>query len=457
MTHTIRQHHLHVEFNGSEAEGLALQSRLSALCNDGIFPALEKALDRCAPAEGRLSFDRLYLDAGVLSLDRLEHDLVGLVADAVEKAIREQTSTQESASADSPFHHNAQQKKESQTLVDAFIHFLETGRLPWSFHLPAGYTLETMLQASPPGAIEAGPIKQVLTNVNARKRLVNQFSAPFLDQLLELLSPDSKKQFDQVLSKFKKEKDLQSGDDVLIEKILRGLVLEKVVAGQVLRGNEEGQVFSEKELVAVLSELINDSEGLLSLRPRALSPATDRAEGQESKTRSINNTEITEGIYIDNAGMVLLHPFLPMIFEALGISKEDKILQPERALVLLHFLVTGLDCPPEYDLVLPKICCGLPLETPVETNLALTQEEKEEAEALLNAVIRHWASLGDSSPDALRGTFLCRQGKISRRDDTNWLLQVERQGFDILLDRLPWGIGLIKLPWMQETLWVEWN
>jgi hypothetical protein len=181
--------------------------------------------------------------------------------------------------------------------------------------------------------------------------------------------------------------------------------------------------------------------------------------GEESATLNHlrYSTDEIEGLYLDNAGLVILHPFLPMFFEALGISKYGVLLQPERALALLHFLATGHEHPPEYDLVLPKICCGVSLETPVEMNLVLTQEEKEEAEALLNAVIRHWESLGDSSPDALRGTFLCRQGKISRRNDTNWLLQVERQSFDILLDRLPWGIGLIKLPWMQETLWVEWN
>jgi hypothetical protein len=51
---------------------------------------------------------------------------------------------------------------------------------------------------------------------------------------------------------------------------------------------------------------------------------------------------------------------------------------------------------------------------------------------------------------------LQRAGKLSRVDD-GWLLQIEQKGVDVLLSYLPWGIGLIKLPWMTELLYVEWG
>src|SRR5262249_41296575 len=110
-----------------------------------------------------------------------------------------------------------------------------------------------------------------------------------------------------------------------------------------------------------------------------------------------------------------------------------------------------------YELILPKILCNVPLETPVESNLELTPAEREEAAALLEAVIRHWEALRNTSVDGLRGTFLIRPGKVSLRDDGDWLLQVESKSYDILLDQLPWGIGMIKLPWMERMLWVEWR
>jgi hypothetical protein len=43
------------------------------------------------------------------------------------------------------------------------------------------------------------------------------------------------------------------------------------------------------------------------------------------------------------------------------------------------------------------------------------------------------------------------------REDGDWVLQVEANTADILLDQLPWGISMIKLPWMGMMLWVEWR
>jgi hypothetical protein len=65
--------------------------------------------------------------------------------------------------------------------------------------------------------------------------------------------------------------------------------------------------------------------------------------------------------------------------------------------------------------------------------------------------------LRNTSPDGLRGTFLIRSGKLCLRDGGDWSLQVESNSFDILLDQLPWGISMIKLPWMEKMLWVEWR
>lgn len=162
------------------------------------------------------------------------------------------------------------------------------------------------------------------------------------------------------------------------------------------------------------------------------------------------------GIYIDHAGLVLLHPFLPQFFRGLGVANDEILLRPNRALYLLHFLATGEHAAPEYDLVLPKVLCGLPIESVTEPEEALRAEEEEEISALLMAVIRHWDVLRNTSPEGLRETFLKRSGKLSQRGNGDWQLQVESKGYDILLDQLPWGISMIKLHWMPRMLWVEW-
>ena len=167
--------------------------------------------------------------------------------------------------------------------------------------------------------------------------------------------------------------------------------------------------------------------------------------------------DVKEGVYINCAGIILLHPFLPRFFETLGIASEDNLLQPERALCLLHYLATGQTVAPEYELLLPKLLCNVPFEQPTESNVNLTPEEIEESAALLDAVVGHWSALQNTSADSLRGTFLLRPGKLSERGDGDWLLQVENRTFDILLDQLPWGFGMVKLPWMDKVLRVEWR
>jgi hypothetical protein len=163
------------------------------------------------------------------------------------------------------------------------------------------------------------------------------------------------------------------------------------------------------------------------------------------------------GLYVENAGLVLLHPFLPQLFRALKIAGDDELLRPGEALRLLHYLATGLEDAPEYELALPKILCGLQPANLAGEAAPITDEEREESEALLAAVVRHWEALKNTGIDALRETFLKRDGKLTRWHDGGWLLQVESKSVDILLDSLPWGISMIRLPWMARMLRVEWR
>jgi hypothetical protein len=75
---------------------------------------------------------------------------------------------------------------------------------------------------------------------------------------------------------------------------------------------------------------------------------------------------------------------------------------------------------------------------------------------MLSEVIRHWSVLKNTSVAGLRETFLQREGRISPAAN-GWKLQIERKTVDVLLGKLPWGIGIIKLPWMNELMYVDWN
>ena len=74
---------------------------------------------------------------------------------------------------------------------------------------------------------------------------------------------------------------------------------------------------------------------------------------------------------------------------------------------------------------------------------------------VLLSVIEHWNILQNTSVEGLRQSFLQRNGKLSY-NGSEWLLQVEQQPYDMLLQHLPWNISMIKLPWMEQMLKTEW-
>jgi hypothetical protein len=169
------------------------------------------------------------------------------------------------------------------------------------------------------------------------------------------------------------------------------------------------------------------------------------------------DAEVTE-LYVTNAGLVLLHPFLSRLFDNLGLTNGgifvDKQLK-DKALTVLHYLATGETRALEYHLMLPKLLCQMPFNQPISGHWALSEEEKTTCDGLLEVAIEYWSALGKTSPEGLREAFLQRKGKLIHRP-SGWLLQVERTTIDVLVDRLPWGLGVVKLPWMRDFMTVEW-
>jgi hypothetical protein len=165
-------------------------------------------------------------------------------------------------------------------------------------------------------------------------------------------------------------------------------------------------------------------------------------------------------IPIHAAGAVLLHPFIGSFFgrldllEAPGRFRDRHAM--ERAVLLVHHLVTGADEAPEPETILFKLLCGMPFSTPLPRRTEIGAREREEAQSLLTSVVTYWHRLGQTTPTALREAFLLRPGQLQRRDD-QWRLAVERRGVDILLDHLPWALSWVKTPFMHAPLTVDWR
>ncbi len=177
-----------------------------------------------------------------------------------------------------------------------------------------------------------------------------------------------------------------------------------------------------------------------------------------------NNTyKIPESIYVANAGLVLLSPYLVVVFSRLGWmdkgqwkTEETLPLPQQKALHLLQYLAFEGKNPAEYDLALNKLLCGLPLGEVAEKEIELTTAEQETANGLLSAVIKQWVAMQNSSLLNFRVSFLQRTGRLTFHED-HWELHVEQRAYDVLLDRLPWAFHLVKLAWMPLPLFVYWR
>lgn len=165
--------------------------------------------------------------------------------------------------------------------------------------------------------------------------------------------------------------------------------------------------------------------------------------------------DIREGIFINNAGLVIVASFLPMLFKKLLLVNQNGITDRSRAVMLVQYLASGKEIVAEFELGLAKILCGLEMETAIDTTVILSEEEKQEATELLLSAIEYWSILGNTSVQGLRDSFLLRDGKLSF-DKNEWLLQVEQRSYDMLLQNLPWNISMIKLAWMPAMLKTEW-
>src|SRR5690606_802008 len=177
----------------------------------------------------------------------------------------------------------------------------------------------------------------------------------------------------------------------------------------------------------------------------------------KNQTKSIEAEE-KEGVYVQYSGIILLHPFLPSFFTKLNLLENGQWKNEEsskKAVQLLAYLSTGaMECP-EYELLLFKHLCGVSWDTLIEAELELSSDEIKEADSLLQSVLEHWTALKNTSINGLREGFIERDGKLWK-EQNNWQLHIEQKGQDILLQQLPWGIGMLKFSWLKELIIITW-
>ncbi|QEM04683.1 hypothetical protein DIU31_014615 [Mucilaginibacter rubeus] len=381
---------------------------------------------------------------------------------------------------------------EEQQAFNVFVYFLNTGRLPWY----AVAATEWLQQEN----VWLSELSELLTKdptyqsklINLFKgsqltvsRFFSQFGIAFIKKLAAALLGidvhELQKRLDAAIAEIKALISSQSTDgrtglslaeltgnkEYIIEKLLLRISLRtgldelpvdstipKKLATLILGESANTTSLSATNLIQVAEAFIQSTEN----KPLLQSNKPITTPDNTPETSSKKEEEIA-GTYVNQAGLVILHPFLEYFFKDFGLLQDNDFVDlPARQLAvhLLHYLGTGNVNAFEYDLYFEKFLCRWPLDEPLEREAEIPQRMLDEGDNMLRTVIKYWKALKNTSPGGLREAFLIRNGKLIEAEQPARLI-VERMDLDILLSSLPWGIGVVKLPWMNEPFYVEWQ
>lgn len=187
----------------------------------------------------------------------------------------------------------------------------------------------------------------------------------------------------------------------------------------------------------------------------------DRAGIPESDVGSVR--------FVENAGIVLLSPYLPRLFSLLALTDGAEFKDREcrmRALFLLQYLLTGnisvtetaTVCfeSPEYEMALNKLLVAWPASEALPAGMEITGKEISTLISMLRGALGNWPKLRNTSLEGFREAFLLRAGSLQEKGE-NYLLTVEEKAYDMLLDTVPWSFKMIKYPWMDKMIQVKWR
>jgi hypothetical protein len=489
--HSIRKQNLRV--NAITTDGFALKQRIETLMQE-IPEKLNGLFNELVEETEWLQLDQLNIAIDGISEQHLEEQLTQRIVREVKEKILQQK--QEALTGSFKSNKNFKITGSHKKTINAFYYFLENGMLPWWFELKshADFEKELMLAFErQEQEMNSGQLTNVTTGLKlllqqaaARHRLLEQFSdvvlAGVLKQLLDLASQAFYKSLVATFEQLNKLKETGSSERLLNKtqlKKIKTIVLEQCISWQ----------FSESTATELALRILNEIEKMEKAQLRAELLKTElfvryykpyaqsdfleiikkqkTVEPEQFESMEKNDATaiqkktidqqliINEGALVTNAGLVILNPFLPELFKRCSLLEDNILINPAKAIAMMHFLVHGNCDYREYDVLLNKVLCNWDENKDIELVDAFSEFELTEMESLLETVISYWTALKGTTAAGLREGFLCRHGKLMIKQD-EWFIQVEKKTHDILLQQLPWTIGMVKLPWMEKMLRTEW-
>lgn len=510
--HRIRRLRCFVS-TSDQTEALAIRQSLRDRWQNTLLPVFERAFDEVSSGDRIIHIPKIELHLKV----PYDREFMDVLPELIQQQLAErwQSIASEIISTTQPELAGREATIE-QNQFDILLHYLQTGSLPWQSAHASVYEIAVDLKETchkarsqlvnhlhnqPEPAPFYFRLLQLLSTAEFMA-IVNTLSDRFPPEWKTAISESIGFVFDTQQSHLIRHTQWQLIAAILSESLQRfpsgGLLLpqqlklnfSKILADVLSQSGIEPNTFLagipavaavlfQPQVTPISNPSVSQSQDSVSSDDNTRSPLNSDSINLFESGDELSNLEAdlsdcavttaveiasTDGefpLFVNYAGLVLLHPFISPFFEATGVKaangKAIADAHIPRAAALLHFLATGQEELYEYELGFIKILLGLEPDTPILVGEGLIAEsDRQEAEALLQSAINYWSVLKGTSVNGFRTSFLQRSGLLHNTENA-WILQVEHQAFDLLLEHLPWSISVIKLSWMKYPLYTEWQ
>ncbi|GGF03383.1 contractile injection system tape measure protein [Flavobacterium limi] len=481
-SHSIQKVFLEIDTN-SMVMANSIRNNLAMLLQNEIFPLLEKHFNRIKNIENQIiQIEKLEISIdsnaekkdSFFSNSETKNDIKKLIEREIQKIINNAEKTSKSGEKHEVEWKNISSKDKQ---IKTLLYFIENGNMPWWISKEEEIVFFKELNSNClQNKTFSASFRKLIHQKKVQKRIINQFSNQEIVLLSFALFKSETQQkpisanrllplLNQKTHRFK----------VLFWQSIFDFWIEKKPIHLIKFYHQEEALFLSKEIsfnrfienIKLLVPVDFTNEELLKIKAGYLI-----AEKENSIINSEYNFEKEEFIiekelhkeqykdlqscYVQNAGLIILHPFLKELLKSCHLMTDDNtLINKELAAHILHYAATKRENDYEHSMLFEKFLCGIPMQQSIPREIKIDDEHKLQIEEMLESVVQHWSALKNTSTAVLRSEFLQREGKLDW-SEPNPKLFIERKTQDLLLEKIPWNISIVKIPWIQKLIYTQW-
>lgn len=279
--HAIEQAVLEIAFD-SEEEAFARQASLSQFMTRRLLPVIDDVFSALSPGETILRIDHLEIDLGAIRSVDFEAEMVKRLRLHLEEVLHQKVHSLPSGS--SPAIIRISPSRADLELVERF---LLTGQMPWHGTMGQNRTIDQVLHQviRSEGRQLVALLQRSKPNANVIQRLVSQFSASLLADLVGLLAPSHKELLLRLMQDILTIRRQRRLFTTIPERDLIRVMWEGLIAG--LLSRDDADIEPGHLLGGILRRIVRNREQTVTLLLPRLAEEARRLKRRSGQGREL--------------------------------------------------------------------------------------------------------------------------------------------------------------------------